>query len=144
RLSIQASSPDLNGQMLAVPPLEIEADLWEKLRQPGVAGRLPVLDIREQDMLNPLDNVVYGSLFIVPLMAGLELVGVLYGYTSSVRDLAAQELLILQTISSYAAMSIASRTLLDAAQSLAPLRALFDDLLSDNPAQEDALRGRAA
>ena len=95
-------------------------------------------------MLNPLDNVVYGSLFIVPLIAGSELVGLLYGYTSSVRDLAAQELLILQTISSYAAMSIASRTLLDAAQSGAPLRALFDDLLSDNPAQEDALRGRAA
>lgn len=144
RLSIQASSPDLNGQTLAVPPLEIEADLWEKLRQPGVAGQLPALDIREQDMLNPLDNVAYGSLFIVPLIAGSELVGLLYGYTSSVRDLAAQELLILQAIGNYAAMTIASRTLLDAAQSSAPLHALFDGLLSDNPAQEDALRGCAA
>ncbi len=143
RFSIQASSPDLNGQMLAIAPLEIEADLWEKLRQPGETGRLPVLDIREQDRLNPLDNVAYGSLFIVPLVAGSELVGLLYGYTSSVRDLTLQEQLILQTISSYAAMSIASRTLHDATQSGAPLRALFDDLLSDNIAQEDALRGRA-
>lgn len=144
RLSIRASSPDLNGQMLAIPALEVEDSLWKKLCQQARTGQLPRLDVHEQDALNPLDNVAYGSLFIVPLMAGEYCVGLLFGYTSSVRDLLAQEMLILQTMGSYAAMAIANRLLLDAAQTGEPVRALFDDLLLDTPPQEDMLRGRFA
>ncbi|HEV2472655.1 MAG TPA: GAF domain-containing protein, partial [Chthonomonadales bacterium] len=143
RLSIRASAPDVNARILDEPPKDIDLALWQKLRQPTIAGQLPTLDALELEALNPLRNVTYSSLLIVPLVAGTECVGLLCGYNSSARDLTDQELLVLQTISSYAAMSIASSALLDYARTGTPVQAFFDEVLADNQPHEDVLRGRA-
>ena len=143
-LSIRASSPDVNAHILAEPPKEINAALWRKLLSPGKPGQIPMLNECEQDALNPLKNVAYKSRLIVPLVTGEQCVGVLYGYSSRVLDLEVQESVLFQTISSYAAMAIASRALLDLAHAGAPVNAVFDDLLADNLPGEDALRARIA
>ena len=141
QLTMQAASPDLNGRLLAVPPLRIETALRQKLL--AVTNDLPNLSADERDQLNPLKNVQYESLLIVPLVAGAECVGLLYCYSSKPRDLEQDEQLILQTIGSFAAMSIINRRLLDAAESTVSVRSFFDDLLRGDTALEDSLRGRA-
>jgi sugar diacid utilization regulator len=141
-LTMQAASPDLNGQLLAVPPLRIEPTLREKLLT--TPGHLPALSVDERDQLNPLKNVQYESMYIVPLVAGAECAGLLYCYSSKPRDLEQDEQLILQTIGSFAAMSIINRRLLDAAQATVSVGSFFDDLLRSDTELEDSLRGRAA
>ena len=141
-LTMQAASPDLNGQLLATPPLHIETVLWEKLH--AIPGRLPDLSVDERDLLNPLKNVQYESLYVAPLAAGTECVGLLYCYSSKARDLAQGEQLLLQTISSFAAMSILNRRLIDAATSTISVKSFFDDLLRGDASLENSLRGRAA
>lgn len=142
QLTIRASSPDLNGRILAIPPLTIEPALWEKFH--NVAGELPALHVHEQEQLNPLKNVEYKTLHIIPLVAGMECTGLLLCYSSKARDLATQDQLILQTLSSYAALSIQNRQLIDADLSGTSVKTFFDDLLSGNPLIENELRVRAA
>ncbi len=141
-LTMQAASPDLNGQLLAIPPLRIEAALWERLQ--ATPGRLPDLSVSERDQLNPLKNVQYESLHIAPLAVGTECVGLLYCYSSKARDLEKDEQLLLQTIGSFAAMSIMNRRLIDAATTTISVKSFFDDLLRGDSALENSLRGRAA
>lgn len=141
-LTMQAAAPDLNGQLLATPPLRIEAALREKLL--AAPDRLSDLSVDERDQLNPLKKVQYESLHIVPLVAGAECAGLLYCYSSKARDLGQDEQLILQTIGSFAAMSIINRRLLDAAASTISIKSFFDDLLRGDTDLEDSLRGRAA
>ncbi len=141
-LTMQAASPDLNGRLLAVPPLRIEAPLREKLL--ATPGHLPALSADERDQLNPLKNVQYESLHIVPLVAAAQCAGLLYCYSSKPRDLQQDEQLLLQTIGSFAAMSIINRRLLDAAESTVSITSFFDDLLRSDTELEDSLRGRAA
>ena len=141
-LTMQAAAPDLNGQLLATPPLRIEAALRKKLL--AAPEFLPDLSVNERDQLNPLKNVQYESLHIVPLVAGAECAGLLFCYSSKARDLYQDEQLILQTIGSFAAMSIINRRLLDATASGISIKSFFDDLLHDNTDLEDSLRGRAA
>ncbi|HEY6542188.1 MAG TPA: GAF domain-containing protein, partial [Ktedonobacteraceae bacterium] len=141
-LTMQAASPDLNGQLLAAPPLRIEAALREKLL--AVPGRLLDLSVDERDQLNPLKNVQYESLHIVPLAAGTECAGLLYCYSSKARDLEQDEQLILQTIGSFAAMSIINRRLINAEASTISIKSFFDDLLRGDADLENSLRGRAA
>lgn len=138
-LTMQAASPDLNGQLLATPPLRIA--LWEKLQ--ATPGRLPDLSVSERDQLNPLKNVQYESLHIAPLAVGTECVGLLYYYSSKARDLEKDEQLLLQTIGSFAAMSIMNRRLIDAATSTISVKSFFDDLLRGEIELENSLRGRA-
>lgn len=141
-LTMQAASPDLNGQLLAIPPLRIEAALWERLQ--ATPGRLPDLSVSERDQLNPLKNVQYESLHIAPLAVGTECIGLLYCYSSRARDLEKDEQLLVQTIGSFAAMSIMNRRLIDAATSTISVKSFFDDLLRGETALENSLRGRAA
>ena len=140
-LTMQAASPDLNGQLLAAPPLHIEAALREKLLT--APARLLDLSGDERDQLNPLKNVQYESLHIMPLVAGTECAGLLYCYSSRARDLEQDEQLILQTMGSFAAMSIINRRLIDAAASTISIKSFFDDLLRGDTDLENSLRGRA-
>ena len=142
QLTIEASSPDLNGRILAIPPITVEPVLWEKLRI--APGELPALHVQEQEQLNPLKNVEYKTLHIIPLVVGLDCLGLLLCYSSKTRDLAAQDLLVLQTLSSYAALSIQNRLLIDADLSGTSIKTFFDDLLSGNSLLENELHTRAA
>src|SRR5579859_2309770 len=141
-LTMHAASPDLNGQLLATPPLRIEAALREKLL--AAQGHLPDLSVDERDQLNPLKNVQYESLHIVPLVAGAGCAGLLYCYSSKARNLEQDEQLILQTIGSFAAMSIMNRRLIDAEASTISVKSFFDDLLRGDTELENSLHGRAA
>ncbi len=141
-LTMHAASPDLNGQLLAAPPLRIGTTLREKLL--AAPDRLPDLSADERDQLNPLKNVQYASLHIVPLVAGIECAGLLFCYSSKARDLEQDEQLILQTMGSFAAMSIINRRLIDAAASTVSVKSFFDDLLRGDIELENSLRGRAA
>lgn len=141
-LTMQAASPDLNGQLLAIPPLRIEGTLREKLL--AAPDGLPDLSVDERDQLNPLKNVQYESLHVVPLVAGTECAGLLFCYSSKARDLEQDEQLMLQTLGSFAAMSIVNRRLIEAATSTVSVKSFFDDLLRSDADLENSLRGRAA
>lgn len=146
QLSIQATSPDLNGRLLAILPLVVEPALWKKLQMQSTPGQLPELTAIEREQLNPLKNVEYEHLHIVPLSAGLECIGLLCCYSSKARTLDMQEQLILQTIGSFAAMSIVSRQRIEAAASSVSVKCFFDDVLTmlvGDTALESVLRGRA-
>jgi sugar diacid utilization regulator len=96
----------------------------------------------ELDALNLLDNVSYGSRFVVPFVIDEQCLGVLYGYTSRERELSSREMQLLHAISTFGAATIAHRLLLDLAHGESPIRALFDDLLANKPPDEEILRPR--
>ncbi|GAC1566238.1 MAG: hypothetical protein NVS3B14_07140 [Ktedonobacteraceae bacterium] len=142
QLTIHAAAPDFNGRLLAIPPLAVASDLLEKLN--ATSCHLPDLDAHEREQLNPLKNVQYEKLHIGLLTAGKACLGLLCCYSSKARDLDIHEQLILRTIGSFAAVSIANRQLIDAAASTISVKSFFDDLLAGNAALEDSLQGRAA
>lgn len=136
-----ASSPDLNGY---VPPLSVERSLWEKLQACGASSQLSSLNIQEREQLNPLKNVEYETLLIVPLITNTECIGLLNCYSSKNRDYTEQEQVLLKTIAGYAALAIQHRQLDETAMPGNSVKAFFDDLLTAKPGGEEALRGRAA
>src|SRR5947209_1114404 len=57
QLTIEASSPDLNGRILAIPPITVEPVLWEKLRI--APGELPALDRKSTRLNSSHANISY-------------------------------------------------------------------------------------
>lgn len=140
RLVVAATSPDLPGDLRDLPALQVAPDVWERLQ----AGADAVFHVHEQEQLNPLKNVDYRALHLIPLATGAGCVGLVLGYSGRVRDLSEQDQHTLNAISSFAAISIHNRKLLDAAGAGVSAQVFFDDLLAGKGDADDSLRGRAA
>jgi sugar diacid utilization regulator len=144
QMTIQTSSPDLHERGVIVVPPRIDQYLWAKLSATSSPGQLPVLSIHEQEQLNPLKNVQYETLLVVPLIAHNDCIGLINCYSSKCLDLSTAEQLLLSTIARQASLAIQDRLLADAPAQANTITMFFDDLLSEKPNGEESLRGRAA
>ncbi len=144
RMILQTSSPDLRERGVNVVPLEIDQHLWAKLCDSRKPGQLPILNIHEQEQLNPLKNVQYEALFIIPLTAQNDCVGLINCYSSKSLDFSAEDQLLLSAIAMQASLAIQNRLLRDAPTQVNSIKMFFDDLLSGKSDIDESLRGRAA
>lgn len=138
------SSPDLREHGVKIVPLEVDLPLRAKLCDIKAPGQLPVLNIHEQEQLNPLKNVQYETLVIVPLIAQNSCIGLINCYSSKCLEFPVEDQLLLSTIAMQASLAIQNHLLLDAPAQVHSTRAFFDDLLSEKFGVEESLRGRAA
>ncbi len=143
QMTMQASSPDLRGRGVNIVPLNIEQHLWAKLCNLNGPSQLPVLDVHEKEQLNPLKNVEYETLLIVPLLAHGDCIGLINCYSSKCIDLAPEDQLLLNSIAMQSSLAIQNRLLVDAPAQGNSVTLFFDDLLSAEPVNEEALQGRA-
>jgi sugar diacid utilization regulator len=144
RMIMQTSSPDLRERGVNVVPLEIDQHLWANLCDSREPGQLPTLNIHEQEQLNPLKNVQYESLLIIPLTAQNDCVGLINCYSSKSLDISAEDQLLLSAVAMQASLAIQNRLLRDAPTQVNSIKTFFDDLLSGKSDIEESLRGRAA
>lgn len=144
RMILQTSSPDLRERGVNVVPLEIDQHLWAKLCDSREPGQLPALNIHEQEQLNPLKNVQYEALFVIPLTAQNDCVGLINCYSSKSLDFSAEDQLLLSAIAMQASLAIQNRLLRDAPTQVNSIKMFFDDLLSGKSDIDESLRGRAA
>src|SRR5258706_1745068 len=85
-LTMRAASPDLNDYKLSLAPIESVRIPWNKLQVFNTEGQLPILTSHEQEQLNPLKQVQYETLLVVPLIVGNEYLGLLNCYSSTNSD----------------------------------------------------------
>src|SRR5258706_8848117 len=145
-LTMRAASPDLTNYELSVTPIASDRIPWKKLLVFNTEGQLPILTSHEQEQLNPLKQVQYETLLVVPLIVGNEYLGLLNCYSSKNRDYRFEDQVLLRTITSQGALAIQNRQLAYAAERNeldSYIKIFFDELLSAKPAMEEALRGRA-
>lgn len=145
-LTMRASSPDLNDYEISLAPVVSDRIPWKKLQVFNTEGQLPALTGHEQEQLNPLKQVQYETLLVVPFVAGNDYLGLLNCYSSKNRDYTLEDQILLRSITSQAALAIQNRQLAHTPghNELRPyIQAFFDGLLSDTPDTEDSLRGRA-
>jgi sugar diacid utilization regulator len=145
-LTMRAASPDLSDYEISFAAIETDRIPWKKLLLFNTEGHLPTLTIHEQELLNPLKQVEYETLLVVPLVIGNEYLGLLTCYSSKIRDYTFEDLVLLRTITSQGALTIQNRQFEHTPESngMHPyIKSFFDDLLSGRPYTEESLRGRA-
>jgi sugar diacid utilization regulator len=143
-LIMQTSFPDLREHGVHVVPLEVDLPLWEKLCDIKMPGQLPVLNIHEREQLNPLKNVQYETLTVVPLIAQNDCIGLINCYSSKCLDFSSEDQLLLSTIAMQASLAIQNRLLQDTPSQVNSIKTFFDDLLSGKSEAEESLRGKAS
>ncbi|HEX6485032.1 MAG TPA: helix-turn-helix domain-containing protein [Ktedonobacteraceae bacterium] len=145
-LTMRAASPDLSDYKISFAPIESNRIPWKKLQVFSSEGQLPILTQHEQEQLNPLKQVQYETLLVVPLVVGNENLGLLNCYSSKNRDYTLEDQVLLRAITSHGALAIQNRQLAytPGRNELGPyIKSFFDDLLSEKPEMEESLRGRA-
>ena len=140
---MQTSFPDLREHGVHVVPLEVDLPLWEKLCDIKMPGQLPVLNIHEREQLNPLKNVQYETLTVVPLIAQNDCIGLINCYSSKCLEFSSEDQLLLSAIAMQASLAIQNRLLQDTPSQVNSIKTFFDDLLSGKSDVEESLRGRA-
>jgi sugar diacid utilization regulator len=143
QVSTMTASPDLREHGIKIVPLEVDQPLRAKLCDSKVPGQLPVLNIHEREQLNPLKNVQYETLTVVPLIAQNDCIGLINCYSSKCLDFSAEDQLLLSTIALQASLAIQNRLLQDTPSQVNSIKTFFNDLLSGMSEVEESLRGRA-
>src|SRR6266568_3040786 len=140
---MQTSFPDLREHGVHVVPLEVDLPLWEKLCDIKMPGQLPILNMHEREQLNPLKNVQYETLTVVPLIAQNDCIGLINCYSSKCLEFSSEDQLLLSAIAMQASLAIQNRLLQDTPSQINSIKKFFDDLLSGKSDVEESLRGRA-
>jgi sugar diacid utilization regulator len=141
QMTTMTSSPDLREHGVKIVPLEVDLPLRGKLCHIKAPGQLPVLNIHQQEQLNPLKNVQYETLVVVPLIAQNNCIGLINCYSSKCLELSFEDQLLLGAIAMQASLAIQNRLLLDTPAH--SIRTFFDDLLAATPGAAELLRGRS-
>jgi sugar diacid utilization regulator len=144
QVSMMTASLDLREHGVKIVPLEVDQPLLAKLCDIKAPGQLPVLNIHEQEQLNPLKNVQYETLAIVPLIAQNNCIGFINCYSSRCLEFSVEDQLLLSSIAMQASLAIQNHLLLDAPTQVHSIRTFFDDLLLGKSDVQESLRGRAA
>lgn len=145
RFAAHTSIPDLRDKGAIIQQVEINPRLCQRLQTTLLSGRQPDFADAELEALNPLKNVQYTTLLPLPLLAGNECIGLLICYSSRVMHYSADDLLLLSTIVSQAALAVKHRQGEEAGTlSLNTLAdVLLEDLLAGKPGQETMFYRRA-
>ncbi|HCP74394.1 MAG TPA: hypothetical protein DIU08_07100, partial [Ktedonobacter sp.] len=99
RLTVRASSPNLNDRALNFQPIEVDKHIWEKLRETNEAsyqkdnthGQRPNLSLTALERLNPLKDSQHNALLSAPLIAGTEHLGLISCYANKTRRYTAED-----------------------------------------------------
>ena len=151
RLMVRASSPNLNDRALSFQPIDVDRNIWEKLREINEVA-FPKDRTRDQSLeipahalerLNPLKDSQYKALLSAPLIAGTEHLGLINCYSGKTRRFTTEEHTLLSTIANQAAMAIKNSQLLDLLAQKNIVKGFFDDLMYGAYDSEDSLRQRA-
>ncbi len=145
-LSLHTCAPDLRDQRVVIAPVEVDAGLWERLRNALELGQLPLLTSEECASLNPFKNVQYETLLPLPLIVGYEYIGLVNCYSSKMLDWSANDQLMLVTIASQVALAVKhlEHVEADVLTQKNLVKSLFDDLFSGNEGLEESLYRRAS
>jgi sugar diacid utilization regulator len=138
-----ASSPDLRERGVKIVPLEVDQPLRMKLCEVKAPGQFLLLNIHEQAQLNPLKNVQYETLLVVPLIVRDTCIGLINCYSSKCPEFPIEVQLLISAIAVQASLAIQHHLLLDAPAQVHSIHAFFDALLSGKSDVDESLRGRA-
>ncbi len=151
RLTVRASSPNLNDRALNFQPIEVDKHLWEKLRETNEVsyqkdnthGQQPNLSLTALERLNPLKDSQHNALLSAPLIAGTEHLGLISCYANKTRRYTAEDHTLLSTIANQAAIAIKNSHLVDLLAQKNLVKGFFDDLMLSTYDSEDSMRQRA-
>jgi GAF domain-containing protein len=152
RLTVRASSPNLNDRALNFQPIDVDRYSWDKLREinetsplkESVRGQAPDPSTQQAtERLNPLKDTQFKALLSAPLIAGTEHLGLINCYSSKARRFTPDDHTLLSTIANQVAMAIKNSHLVDLLAQKNLVKGFFDDLLYGTYDSEDLLRQRA-
>lgn len=143
RLTVRASSPNLNDRALNFQPIDVDRNVWEKLRDFNTRGQFPEMNAHALERLNPLKDSQYKTLLSAPLIAGTEHFGLINCYSSTTRRHTSEDQTLLSTIANQIAMAIKNSHLVDMLAQKNLVKGFFDDLMYGAYDSEDSLRQRA-
>jgi GAF domain-containing protein/sugar diacid utilization regulator len=143
RLTVRASSPNLNDRALNFQPIDVDRNVWEKLRDFSTRGQFPEMNAHALERLNPLKDAQYKTLLSAPLIAGTEHFGLINCYSSKTRRHTSEDQTLLSTIANQIAMAIKNSHLVDMLAQKNLVKGFFDDLMYGAYDSEDSLRQRA-
>ncbi|HKV03197.1 MAG TPA: GAF domain-containing protein [Ktedonobacteraceae bacterium] len=143
RLTVRASSPNLNDRALNFQPIDVDRHVWEKLRDFSAHGQFPELSAHALERLNPLKDSQYKTLLSAPLVAGTEHLGLINCYSIKTRRYTSEDQTLLSTIANQIAMAIKNSHLVDMLAQKNLVKGFFDDLMYGAYDSEDALKQRA-
>lgn len=151
RLTVRASSPNLNDRALNFQPIEVDKHIWEKLRETNEAsyqkdnthGQRPNLSLTALERLSPLKDSQHNALLSAPLIAGTEHLGLISCYANKTRRYTAEDHTLLSTIANQAAIAIKNSHLVDLLAQKNLVKGFFDDLMLSTYDSEDSMRQRA-
>lgn len=139
RLTVRASSPQLNGRALNFQSLDLDHQAWEKLRTAGFQE----VNGHTLERLNPLKDSQYKVLLSAPLISGTEQLGLLNCYSSQARRYTAEDQTLMTTIANQVAIAIKNSHLVDMLAQKNLVKGFFEDLMYGNYDSEDTVRQRA-
>ena len=151
RLTVRASSPNLNDRALNFQPIDVDRHVWEKLREineasfhkDNVRGQASEISTHALERLNPLKDTQFKALLSAPLIAGAEHLGLINCYSSQPRRYTPEDYTLLSTISNQVAIAIKNSHLVDMLAQKNLVKGFFDDLMYGTYDSEDSLRQRA-
>src|SRR6185437_15968807 len=143
RLMVRASSPNLNDRATSFRPIDVDRQVWEKLRDFSSSGQFPEMSTHALERLNPLKDSHYRSLLSLPLIAGTEHLGLINCYSSKTRRYSAEDSTLLSTIANQVALAIKNSHLVDLLAQKNLVKGFIDDLMQGTYDSEDSLRQRA-
>ncbi len=143
RLTVRASSPNLNDRALSFQPIEVDRHVWEKLRDFSSRGQLSEMSAHALERLNPLKESQYKTLLSAPLIAGTEHLGLINCYSIKARRYTSEDQTLLSTIANQIAMAIKNSHLVDMLAQKNLVKGFFEDLMYGTYDSEDSLRQRA-
>jgi GAF domain-containing protein len=143
RLMVRASSPNLNDRATSFRPIDVDRQVWEKLRDFSSSDQFPEMSIHALERLNPLKDSHYRSLLSLPLIARTEHLGLINCYSSKTRRYTAEDSTLLSTIANQVALAIKNSHLVDLLAQKNLVEGFFDDLMQGTYDSEDSLRQRA-
>lgn len=152
RLVVRASSPHLSDRALNFQPVDVERNVWERLREVNEVAfhknnglsQPPELPAQTLERLNPLKDAQYKVLLSAPLIAGAEHLGFVNCYSNTMRRHSSEDQTLLRTIANQAAMAIKNSHLVDLLSQKNMVKDFFDELMHGAPdVAEDSLRQKA-
>ena len=151
RLTVRASSPNLNDRALNFQPIDVDRHVWEKLREineasfhkDNVRGQASEISTHALERLNPLKDTQFKALLSAPLIAGAEHLGLINCYSSQPRRYTPEDYTLLSTISNQVAIAIKNSHLVDMLAQKNLVKGFFDDLMYGTYDSEVSLRQRA-
>ncbi len=143
RLMARASSPNLSNRALSFRPIDIDRQVWDRLRDFNEHGQFPEMSTHALERLNPIKDSHYKSLLSLPLIAGTEQLGLINCYSSKTRRYTPEDSTLLGTIANQVALAIKNSHLVDMLAQKNLIKGFFDDLTHGTYDTEDTLRQRA-